>query len=53
MVNIIAAVVIVLLFSGACIYIIREKKKGNHCIGCPMADHCPRKGKPCEERPEK
>jgi len=32
--------VIALLFAGACVYICREKKKGRHCIGCPMAGNC-------------
>ncbi len=40
MVNIIAAIVIILLFSAACAYIYKEKKKGSHCIGCPMAGAC-------------
>ena len=40
MVDIIAAIIILLLFGGASIYIYREKKKGSHCIGCPMAKNC-------------
>lgn len=24
-------------------YIIKEKKKGNHCIGCPYAGSCQKK----------
>ncbi len=40
MINVIAAIVIILLFSGACAYIFKEKKKGSHCIGCPMAKNC-------------
>ncbi len=40
MVNIIAALVIVLLCTGASVYIYKEKKKGSHCIGCPMAKNC-------------
>ena len=40
MVDIIAAIIILLLFGGASIYIYREKKKDSHCIGCPMAGKC-------------
>ena len=40
MADIIAAIIIVFLFTGACIYIYKEKKKGSHCIGCPMAKNC-------------
>jgi len=45
MANVIAAVVILILFIGACLYIYKEKKKGRHCIGCPMAGNCPRSKK--------
>ncbi|MCR4842308.1 MAG: FeoB-associated Cys-rich membrane protein [Eubacterium sp.] len=40
MVNIIATLVIVGIVGGACYYIYKEKKKGTHCIGCPMAGNC-------------
>ena len=40
MINIISAIIIILLFSGASYYIYKEKKKGRHCIGCPMAGQC-------------
>ena len=40
MTNIIAAIVILALVSGASYYIYKEKKKGQHCIGCPMAGQC-------------
>ncbi len=40
MTNIIAAAVVLLLVSGASYYIYKEKKKGTHCIGCPMAGKC-------------
>ena len=42
MADVIATIVIVLLFTGACSYIYKEKKKGSHCIGCPMAKNCAR-----------
>lgn len=28
----------------AVLYIIREKKKGTRCIGCPAAGHCSKRG---------
>ena len=36
---------IVLLVAGAALaYVIREKKKGNHCIGCSSAGSCSHAG---------
>ena len=46
--NLIIVAVIVVLLSAACIYIYKEKKKGSHCIGCPMAGKCPRKNMCCQ-----
>ncbi|MCR5283557.1 MAG: FeoB-associated Cys-rich membrane protein [Lachnospiraceae bacterium] len=40
---IIVLILIAALFA-ACRYIYKEKKKGRHCIGCPMAGSCPRHG---------
>ena len=40
MVDIIVTIIIAALFIGACAYIYKEKKKGTHCIGCPMAGNC-------------
>ena len=41
-----ADLIIILIVAGlvtaACLYIYKEKKKGRHCIGCPMAGKCPR-----------
>lgn len=42
-------IVLTLLISGACAYIYREKKRGSHCIGCPMAGSCPRKSIGCAQ----
>ena len=41
MADIIAILIIAVLFFSACIYLYLEKKKGNHCIGCPSAGKCP------------
>lgn len=47
MTNIIAGTVIVLLVGLAIRYIYKEKKKGTHCIGCPMSGNC-HKGCSCK-----
>jgi hypothetical protein len=44
MVNFIAGAVIALLLGLSISYIYKEKKKGNHCIGCPMAGKCHKTG---------
>ncbi len=38
--DIIAAAVIVLIVGGAVAYIIRAKKSGQKCIGCPDSKTC-------------
>ena len=38
--TIIAIIAIVVILFLAIRYIIREKRKGVHCIGCPMAGSC-------------
>ena len=40
LVDIIAIAVIVLIVGGALAYIIRAKKKGKKCIGCPDGGSC-------------
>ena len=40
MTNIIAIVVIVVILGAAVGYIISQKKKGRHCIGCPNSKTC-------------
>lgn len=48
MVNIIIPVIIVLIVGGAIAYIVKEKKKGARCIGCPSGGCCSSKaGKGC------
>jgi hypothetical protein len=42
--EIIAISVIVLIVGGAIAYIIKAKKNGKKCIGCPYGDSCPSKG---------
>lgn len=43
--EIIAIVVISLVVVGAVVYIIKAKKSGKKCIGCPYGDSCGKKGK--------
>ena len=45
MADFIAVVVIALIVGGAIAYIIREKKRGVKCIGCPAGATCPNSGK--------
>ena len=45
MTDIIVMGVIVLIVGLAAAYVIREKKRGVKCIGCPHAEECAQKGK--------
>ena len=38
--DIIITLILVFVIGFAMFYIIREKKKGNGCIGCPYASSC-------------
>ena len=40
--DLIIILIVVGLVTAACLYIYKEKKKGRHCIGCPMAGKCPK-----------
>ena len=40
MATIIAVIAVAVILFLAIRYIIREKRKGTHCIGCPMAGSC-------------
>ena len=42
--DIIAAIAIVIIIGLAIFYIVREKRRGAKCIGCPHSDSC---GKSC------
>ena len=39
-IDVIVILVIVLIVGGAAAYIIRQKKNGAHCIGCPDSKVC-------------
>ena len=48
MTNFIAAAVIVAIVGAAAAYIIREKRRGVKCVGCPYAKTCGAKtASPC------
>lgn len=38
--DVIAIIITVLILTGAIFYIVKEKKKGNKCIGCPLSNSC-------------
>ncbi len=44
--TVIAIAVLVLVVSLALWYIIREKKRGVKCVGCPYAGSCTKHGEP-------
>ena len=41
MANYTVALIILLIVGVAGVYIVKEKKKGVQCIGCPVATTCP------------
>ena len=40
--TILAVIAIAAILFFAVRYLYKEKKKGNHCVGCPYADSCPK-----------
>ena len=38
--NIIASLILIAILGGAIYYIIKSKKNGQKCIGCPHAKQC-------------
>ena len=51
--DIISIAVIALIICAAAIYIIREKKKGRRCIGCPDSKTCGGSCCACQSRKDK
>ena len=45
MANVIAVIILAVLIGGSIAYIVREKKRGVRCIGCPAGGSCPSSGK--------
>lgn len=44
MVDVILIIVLLVIVGASAFYIVREKKKGVKCIGCPMSGECKNKG---------
>ncbi|MCI5585027.1 MAG: FeoB-associated Cys-rich membrane protein [Lachnospiraceae bacterium] len=40
MANFIVAAILAIMIGAAILYIVKEKKKGTRCIGCPSAGQC-------------
>ena len=40
LINLIIVAVVLIVLGGVVFYIVREKKKGSKCIGCPHAREC-------------
>ena len=49
MATVMAVIAIVVILFLAIRYIVREKRKGVHCIGCPMAGSCTKAYKQMEQ----
>ncbi|MBR5579526.1 MAG: FeoB-associated Cys-rich membrane protein [Lachnospiraceae bacterium] len=49
MTDLILVLIIVLILAVAITFIVKEKKKGNKCIGCPYSCNCHKNGKECNE----
>ena len=45
MVNVIIVLVIVAIVGSSIAYIVKEKKRGVKCVGCPYAQQCANRGK--------
>ena len=38
--NIVIILVLVVIIGSACLYIVKVKRNGEKCIGCPMSKQC-------------
>jgi len=47
MANLIVIIVLLLLVGAAAAYVVKAKKQGQKCIGCPYAKECASKGCGC------
>lgn len=45
--DLIISIIILLILGLAITYIVRQKKKGVKCIGCPSGKECPNRNKGC------
>ncbi len=46
-VNIVTTLILVAIFGGAIVYIVKSKKSGKKCIGCPGGCPCGSKESSC------
>ena len=49
MTDVIIVGILVIIVGAAIAYIIKAKRKGVKCIGCPAAGNCPGKNSRCSE----
>lgn len=47
--NVFVGILIVLILGGAIFFILREKKKGTKCVGCPNSHGCSGHCENCQE----
>ncbi|MBR2895857.1 MAG: FeoB-associated Cys-rich membrane protein [Oscillospiraceae bacterium] len=40
MIDVVIGAVLLLILGAAAVYVIREKKRGSKCIGCPYSKNC-------------
>lgn len=50
--DIIALAAVALAIGGAVFYIVRSKRGGKKCIGCPYASGCPKSSCACTHTPK-
>lgn len=50
MADFIVVLILIILISGAVTYIVKAKKSGAKCIGCPACGSCPGSGKPLKKK---
>lgn len=41
--NLIASIILIIIIACAIYYIVKQKKEGVKCIGCPYSGNCPSK----------
>ena len=51
--DIVVGLVLIAVLGGAIFYILREKRKGRKCIGCPNTGNCSGKCAGCTAEKEK
>ena len=53
MIDILLAAIIVFIIAIAIVFVVKQKKSGAKCIGCPLAKTCGQKSCCCESEQEK